>query len=638
MQRVTSESGSGPLVGVAAYRDSANGALATVPSQSAGATRFFFGHIASLAPWYTGVALLNATTSAANIEVSAIDGNGQLIGSSAAFSISAGTRRTVLLSELVPAVAPRSSDGGFVFVRTTNNVSLFGFELFGHSLFPVLANVQGFALASNSTYTPPQGSSTGGGGTPQITMDQVTTTDGISVKTSFRPLDRIVYVATVNNSASSAVTGEVTYDVKDARAQSMLTVSFPVVLAVGSNPIPYGSFLPSNVLNGAYSFTASVKVSGITSTKSVAFNVAGGTSTPTLSQETPGSSSTADVFQVAFRPGDTARFSVIISNFTTQTTTAVLNYGLSGPGDAPAVSGGLSFSVPLGLSIRTVDISIPAGSAQGLYAFKSSLTAGGRQSSKGTTITVAPRTLSETIELDGVYAAGVDGIPAAGFMPGSSIVLNTSRLSLSATPSPVTLRYLVTGPSGKVLDQSLGVTVSTGRSLGSIPMSLSADAGGVYTFQGTLTYQDVSNVTRTSTVSTEFTVALKPPTSNPIIVARRPYVTDINGVPRTILAPGESFYLVRTVYSSFPTPVPGTVRYVVLSDAGKNLFDDVVSTTFSPGENKSFFGLTSSASIGLTNFSFTVTAASQGQTSTSTFAFSFNGSRPPNLDFLSSER
>ena len=51
--------GSGPLAGVVAYQDSAAGSLATVPSQSVGANRFFFGHIASLAPWYTGIALLN---------------------------------------------------------------------------------------------------------------------------------------------------------------------------------------------------------------------------------------------------------------------------------------------------------------------------------------------------------------------------------------------------------------------------------------------------------------------------------------------------------------------------------------------------------------------------------------------------
>ena len=93
--------GSGPLAGVAAYQDSANGSLAVVPSQSSGATRFLFGHIASLSPWYTGIALLNTTTTNANVEVYALEGNGDLVGS-ASFTLGANTRRTALLSEFAP--------------------------------------------------------------------------------------------------------------------------------------------------------------------------------------------------------------------------------------------------------------------------------------------------------------------------------------------------------------------------------------------------------------------------------------------------------------------------------------------------------------------------------------------------------
>src|SRR5439155_12903671 len=86
--------GTGPLAGAAAYQDAASGSLAIVPSQSSGSTRFFFGHIASLSPWYTGIALLNTTTTAANVEVFALDSGGQLLGSAGSFSLAGNTRRT----------------------------------------------------------------------------------------------------------------------------------------------------------------------------------------------------------------------------------------------------------------------------------------------------------------------------------------------------------------------------------------------------------------------------------------------------------------------------------------------------------------------------------------------------------------
>ena len=47
---------------------------------------------------------------------------------------------------------------------------LLGFELFGHSVFPVLANVQGFALPSTSAFTPPLGASSVSG----VAISQVT--------------------------------------------------------------------------------------------------------------------------------------------------------------------------------------------------------------------------------------------------------------------------------------------------------------------------------------------------------------------------------------------------------------------------------------------------------------------------------
>src|SRR5436190_4114547 len=123
-------SGSAALTGVAAYQDSSTGALATAPSQSGGATRFFFSHIASGSPWYTGVALLNATTNLAVAELSAIDTQGRLLGSPSAFFVQPGQRLTRVLTEFVQEAGV---NGGYIFIRTVNNVPLLGFELFGHA-------------------------------------------------------------------------------------------------------------------------------------------------------------------------------------------------------------------------------------------------------------------------------------------------------------------------------------------------------------------------------------------------------------------------------------------------------------------------------------------------------------------------
>jgi hypothetical protein len=618
--------GSASLVAVAAYQDSANGALATVPSQSSGNTRFFFGHIASISPWYTGIALLNTTTTTANVEVSAIDGSGQLVGSNSTFSLPAGSRRTVLISELVPQLLKRSADGGFVFVRTTNSVPILGFELFGHAVAPILANVQGFNLSSSSSFTPP---ATGGSGTPQFTITSVTTTDGTAAKTLFKALDLIAYIATINNASGSSAAAELAYDIKDSRGQSMLTTTLSFTMAVGTDSLVFVGFVPSNALNGAYTVTASLQAKGVTATKSATYTVSGGTDTPTISQETLARLSPRGVSQVAFRPGDTARFAITTSNFLTQSAAATLTYSLLGPNNVIGASGSLSFSAPTGLSSRTVDVTIPASATYGLYVFKSTVTAGGSSLVKTTAITVAIKNSGETAEVDGVYVTDTDGIPRGGFAPGSSITLNTSRLTLSAVPLPATLRYSLRGPNGSVLDQPLGLNLVNGRSQGAIPLTLGSNAGGVHTFTATLTYQDYQDTTRTSTLDTQFTVAPNPPTLTPAVTARRPYVEDINLIGRTVFSQGETFLVVRTVYSSFPTPVSGTVRYQV-QGTGANI-DTTINVTFNPGENSGLIPLTSSVNIPPASYTVTITATAQGATNSNTAQFSFVPGVAPSL-------
>ena len=622
--------GTGPLSAAAAYQDSANGSLAIVPSQSSGATRFYFGHIASLPPWYTGIALLNTSSTAANVEVFAIDGLGQLIGSQASFSLATGARRTALLSELIPQVLQRQTDGGFVFIRTSNNVPLLGFELFGHSVFPILANVQGFALPSASAFTPPGGGTSGS----SVNLDQVTFSDGTNSKTQFAPRDTIVYVAAVTNSTGAAASTQITFSVKDPNGRTMLTTSTSAALPAGSGSIRFSSSIPSNALTGKYAVTGSLAYQGATTSKSANFDVGGGSSTPTAGQENPFSASTSDLLQVAFRPGDTIRFVLQTASFLEQEISAVVNYQLTGPGALNAASGSVSFSVPTGLATKAVDVVVPASAPFGLYAFASTFTAGGASATKGTVITVVPKSSSESIDIDTVFITDADGVPKAGLSPGGTANVFMSRVSSFPLPVPATARYLVTGPnSSTVLDQSTVVSLSSGPSTGSATITLPASsAKGTYIFQPTLTYLDNGNAAKTSTLSTTFNVDTNVPTLTPAVNARPGLVMDINLVTRTAFSPGESLLLFRRALSTFPAPLAGTVRYQI-TGLGSTLLDSTFNVTFTPGMNTSFIPVTTSIGIPARTYTFTMTATAQGQTSTTSTTFTISGGSAPPLNF-----
>lgn len=147
-----------PITGFVAYAETSSGGLAAVPVQAAPQSSMLFGHIAGLPTWYTGLALLNASTTNANVEVFALTPTGGLIGgpptiATAAFTLAAGGKATKLLSQLIPATV--SQNGGFVFVRTTNGVPLYGIELFGSNSGTILSNVAAGGLAAGITFTPP---------------------------------------------------------------------------------------------------------------------------------------------------------------------------------------------------------------------------------------------------------------------------------------------------------------------------------------------------------------------------------------------------------------------------------------------------------------------------------------------------
>src|SRR6185369_8362306 len=85
--------------------------------------------------------------------------DGTLIGGPAttplaSFTLNPGTKMAKLLG---PELVGINVNGGFVFVRTTNNVPLYGLELFFDRSGSFLANVAAGSLTAGISFTPPSG-------------------------------------------------------------------------------------------------------------------------------------------------------------------------------------------------------------------------------------------------------------------------------------------------------------------------------------------------------------------------------------------------------------------------------------------------------------------------------------------------
>ena len=96
-------------------------------------------HIADLPPWQTGLALFNTDPGrTANVQVFAIAPDGASIGS-ATLSLSSRAKTSPLLNQLIPQTQTRTTDGGYVFVKS--DVPLVGIELFFSRNMKVVSNV-----------------------------------------------------------------------------------------------------------------------------------------------------------------------------------------------------------------------------------------------------------------------------------------------------------------------------------------------------------------------------------------------------------------------------------------------------------------------------------------------------------------
>jgi erythromycin esterase len=149
-----------PVSGVVTYSDAGNGGGTAVEMQAGAADiDLAFGHIANLPPWSTGIALANPSATDAQVEIYAIDPSGNLIGgpsqaASASFVLPAQSKRAFLLSEVIPQIQTRSTDGGYVYVRSTNGIGLHGSQLFFRNSGLVYANVPAAPLRDLAFTTP----------------------------------------------------------------------------------------------------------------------------------------------------------------------------------------------------------------------------------------------------------------------------------------------------------------------------------------------------------------------------------------------------------------------------------------------------------------------------------------------------
>jgi hypothetical protein len=148
-------------IGFASNADIEQGGSTLSPSMARPQLNFIFGYIAAAPPWWTGLTLVNPGTTAASVDIFAIAPDGSLIGGAqdspaAHFVISPNGKISRLLNEWITTTQSRSSDGGFVYVRSS--APLYGLGLLFTQDRRILSVIPGFDLAAGA-YDPPQSGS-----------------------------------------------------------------------------------------------------------------------------------------------------------------------------------------------------------------------------------------------------------------------------------------------------------------------------------------------------------------------------------------------------------------------------------------------------------------------------------------------
>ncbi|PYS27333.1 MAG: hypothetical protein DMG11_16750, partial [Acidobacteria bacterium] len=274
------------------YTDTLSGGSTAVEMQSASAgdTGLIFGHIANMPPWWTGIALANSSTSNAQVEVYAFDSSGKLIAgpaesAAATFTLAAQTKRGFLLDEVLPQMQTRKTDGGYIYIRTTNGVQIHGIELFFLRSGRVYSNVPATRLGGiRIGFTPPLAASSGGSGGSDggLTIEEAFLGDASNQPiTSVQACGTITVNMRVNNTSGRTLSVTRQYRAIGPSGYVLYMGSFAGDQAAGRS-LRYSTLtVPCDAPAGPYTLTGSVDYNGsINSTSGNLVVQSGGTPPP----------------------------------------------------------------------------------------------------------------------------------------------------------------------------------------------------------------------------------------------------------------------------------------------------------------------------------------------------------------------
>jgi len=129
-------SSSTEIVGTAGYRVPSVNSYASVAASAEGRTRALFSHVATRFPFFTGVALLNPGSLAANVKVVAEKPDGTVLGTFVT-TLQPGQRLSKRIDELIPKSADQT--GGLIWV--SSDIPIHAISLFGSYQSLALANI-----------------------------------------------------------------------------------------------------------------------------------------------------------------------------------------------------------------------------------------------------------------------------------------------------------------------------------------------------------------------------------------------------------------------------------------------------------------------------------------------------------------
>jgi hypothetical protein len=132
-------------------------------------------------------------------------------------------------------------------------------------------------------------------------------------------------------------------------------------------------------------------------------------------------------------------------------------------------------------------------------------------------------------------------------------------------------------------------------------------------------------------MSTTFVVSSSPPALKEVLTVLRPYTTDINGNVRTSFSPGENVYFWIGVYSTFGTPVSGTVRFQLFTSSGIAILDVPAPFSFTPGVSGGFVGIGTPQTIPADTYTFTTIVTGGGASSSASTTIVFAGGPAPTV-------